>query len=236
MSFRIALFCSYYRGIALLETLLTLQKRFPEIIIAGVATDDPTKKWTSPSKRIWQYSHTKAEEDMVGRLAEQHGIPVWRGRINAGEFSEEYTKRWMPDVCYMGVFGQKIPEPIWSYPLFGFYNFHACAGREWPSNVGGNPLKTLIANKETHGAVAMHAVDSEWDNGELIAFSDFFPIYPEDSIVATHKRTNPLAAQMMAWHIAEILGDSLPHYRPRIVKHAPRPAIRNQSNSLFATA
>ncbi|MDD4600970.1 MAG: hypothetical protein PHQ46_07925 [Negativicutes bacterium] len=221
----------------MLDAALSLQQEFKDagIVICGVATDDPTKPWTSPHKRIWRYPHTESEETMVAQLAQKHDIPVWRGRINTQDFYEEFTKRWTPDVCYMGVFGQKIPEAIWSSPLYGFYNFHTCAGRVWPSNAGGGPIETMMADGEKQGAVAMHAVDNDWDHGELVAFSDFFSFSPQESVTDVHKRIGPLAAEMMKWHVSKILGVSMPESKPRFVAEEAIAAVNATAHDVSLT-
>jgi methionyl-tRNA formyltransferase len=236
MSFRIALFCSHYYGLSLLETLLSLRETYPEIEIVGVASDDPTKPWAAPKKRIWQYPHTKEEEDMVMNLASRHGIPVWRGRVRTEEFQEKFTKNWMPDVCYMSVFGQRIPEPMWSYPLYGFYNFHPCAGRMWPSNVGPHAVEEMTSNGETQGAIAMHAVDNEFDHGPLVAFSEFFPVSPQERVLEMFRRTSSSGAELMAWHISEILGISVSQTKPRIVVDEQMDFIRASASSAMSEA
>lgn len=216
MSLRVALFGSHYYGLAMLESLLSLQQRFPEIEIVGVASDDPTKEWVSPQKRLWRHPHMKEEEEMVAGLATRQGIPVWRGRVKTEEFQAEF-KEWMPDVCYMGVFGQKIPENIWSSPLYGFYNFHSCAGDVWPSNTGAQAFESMTEAGERRISTAMHVVDNEFDHGPLVAFSRFMPFFPEEAVMDTFKRTSPLIAELVTWHVCETLGVPSLKNSPRVV-------------------
>jgi len=232
VSFRVALFCSHYSGLAMLEKLLLLQQKIPEIEIVGVATDDPTKAWVSPEKRLWRLPHTREEEEMVADLATQQGIPVWRGRVRTEEFQTRFIKEWMPDVSYMSAFGQRIPESIWSSPLYGFYNFHPCAGKTWPSNVGTNPLESMASDEEARGAIAMHAVDNEFDHGDLVAFSEFFSFSPQEGVMETFKRISPLAAELMAWHVGEILGDTTLSSTPRIVIDEQMAFVRTRQAKL----
>ncbi|MDD3182805.1 MAG: hypothetical protein PHD48_08400 [Alphaproteobacteria bacterium] len=232
MSFRIALFGSHYYGYAMLETLLSLQQQIPELEVVGVASDDPTKSWVSPHKRLWQYPHTKTEEDMVANLATRNDIPVWRARIKDEDFYNEFTKKWMPDICYMGVFGQRIPENIWTKPLYGFYNFHSCAGQVWPSNTGAQAFEGMASNGEKQGAVAMHMIDNEFDHGQLIAFSKFFEFSDQETVLETFKRTSPYVAKLMAWHIFEVLGIPYPQdYKPRIIETQDYQTQLRQTNT-----
>lgn len=218
MPIRIALFGSHYYGYSLLENLLDLRKRFPEIELVGVASDDPSKPWVSPQKRLWQYKHSNQEEEMVADLAKREGLPVWRGRVKDDGFREEFLKRWSPDLCYMSVFGQRIPEHIWNYPLFGFYNFHSCAGETWPSNVGAQAFESMAADGEKRGAVAMHQIDNEFDHGPLIAFSPFFSFDEKDGVMHTFKKTSPHVGKLMAWHLQTLLGVDVPTEElPRVI-------------------
>lgn len=218
MSFRVAVFGSFHYGKALLERLLLLKQAFPEIEVVGVATDDPSKSWVSPHKRLWQYPHTKEEEEMVADLAKRHEIPVWRERVKTEEFRIQYETIWRPDVCYMAIFGQKIPENVWSRPLYGFFNFHSCAGREWPSNGGPQAFEGMAAAGENQASVAMHHVDDEFDHGPLVAFSPFYPLVAGETILSVFERSSTLVADLMNWHLSELL--RIPNFsktKPRII-------------------
>lgn len=211
----------------MIEGLISLRKMFPEIHISGVATDDPTQKWTNPSKRIWRNLHSRKEELMIVDLAAKHNIPVWTDRVDSQEFYEKFKSDWCPDVCYMGVFGQKVPERIWSYPLHGFYNFHTCSGITWPSDEGGDPVRSIVNKGLRRGSIAMHQIDNHWDKGELIAFSDFFPVSGTENPFSIQKRSAPIAAKMMLWHLCTLLGISNDAIAPRFVSEKLSVPINN---------
>lgn len=225
MTIRVALFGSLYRGKSMLESLIRTQEFYPEIEICGIATDDPSQLWSSPSKRIWKNPHTLHEENMVCELAEKHNIPCFTGNVKSGEFQKTFVDTWNPDVSYMGVFGQRIPERIWSHPLFGFFNFHTCSGHAWPSNVGGDPLRKIFSEGRRTAALAMHQIDNQWDQGELIAFSDFFYASPKENPVAINKRSSYLASDMMLWHIEQLTGISTSASKPRHVSQEKKPMV-----------
>ncbi len=228
MKIRVSLFCSLYRGEAMIEAIKDIHQKFPEVVLVGVASDDPTKPWVNPEKRIWKHVQSKKEVDLVKNLAEEEGIPFWNDQINTEKFLDIYLNKWKPDVCYMGVFGQKIPEKIWSYPLFGFYNFHTCGGESWPSDVGGNPIGSLLARKKKRASIAMHEVDNKWDHGELVAFSDFFPINKHDNPLNINKLSSRLVREMIIWHISGLIG--------KIGKEKPPREVAKKRTSLYHAA
>jgi methionyl-tRNA formyltransferase len=225
MEIRIVLFSSYYYGFHILNTIKALEDELLSIKVVGVATDDPTKGWTSPSKRLWRYPHPEADEKLVADTAERLGVAVWRGRINTPEFMELFYTQWRPDLCYMGVFGQRIPEYIWSLPSLGFYNLHPCGGLNWPSQGGTSPIEELISLGQLQGSIAMHTIDNEFDKGELVAFSDFFPLTPQDNTLSVAKATSPLAASLIGWHIGRLLGVPVPFSVPRVIAEIPTSVV-----------
>ena len=237
MSLRVALFASHYYGLSLLQNTLSLKERYPEIEIVGVASDDPHQSYVSPQKRLWQYPHTEKEEEMVAAIAKKNGIPVWRERVKTRKFHNVFSS-WMPDVCYMSVFGQRIPETIWSRPLYGFYNFHSCGGEVWPSNTGAQAFESMSRDSAARGAVAMHAVDNELDHGPLVAFSRFFNFSADEGVLQTFKRTSPLVGELMTWHLEEILGANTKDVTsPRVINEEQMepvwgPAIRRNNRNV----
>jgi len=236
MNFNISLFCSLYRGKAMIEKLLSFKNIYPEIVITGIATDDPTQPWTNSDKRIWRHSHLPDEKHIIEDLARKNNIPLWKSRVNTEDFYQAFTEDWAPDVCYMGVFGQKIPERIWSHPLHGFYNLHTCSGKTWPSDIGGDPISSILGRGLHHGSLAMHQIDNEWDQGELVAFSDYFPISKRDAPLAIQKRSAPLAADLMIWHLSSILGIPSATKTPRIVAERSMGKTVKNDNYTHATA
>jgi methionyl-tRNA formyltransferase len=73
----------------------------------------------------------------------------------------------------------------------------------------------MLANGEHHGAIALHEVTEEFDDGPLIAFSGNFRIFPSDSVVSLHQRTAVEAGKMVEWHLREIFGMPQPRYAIR---------------------
>ena len=213
---RLAVFGSFYRGREVLrEALHGPLARLVQVV--GVATDDPSQSYVSPHKRVWQYPHEPWEERMVTELAEAAGIEVYDGRVKTEEFYALFSQRWRPDLCIMATFGQRIDAHLFDYPRLGFYNLHPCLDDGWPSRYrGGNPFAALMAEGRTHGVIALHRVDADFDTGELIAYSPPFPLPPDASVVEMHKLTAPVAAELAARELERIIlaACSAPSWQP----------------------
>ncbi len=114
---RVVLFGSFYGGLTVLKELIQLG---PQVVVTGLATDDPRQSYTHPGVRLWRYPHDPAEERMVQKLGEAHGLEAYTGRINTLAFRSLFFEDWNPDLCLMATFGQRIPTPIFRHPPLGF--------------------------------------------------------------------------------------------------------------------
>jgi methionyl-tRNA formyltransferase len=202
---RIAVFGSFYRGFFVLSELLS-GPISAQVEVVGVATDDPGKSYVSPGRRVWQYPHSTAEEEMVGGLAAKAGIDVFSGKVKSAEFYELIEQKWRPALCIMATFGQRIDERLYTLPPLGFFNLHPCIDDRWPSAYAGpNPFQALLDDQADHVRVAMHRVDGGFDTGELIGYSEKLFIPKHASVVDLHKMTSPLAAKLAAAEIEKII-------------------------------
>lgn len=201
---KVALFGSFYRGFYVLSELIELSRVLNGVEIVGVATDDPSASYTSPSKRVWQYPHTQYETRMVEELALQHSLEVFKGRVKSDAFYEIFENNWKPDVCYMATFGQLINERLFSFPKLGFYNLHPSSDKNWPSFVGGNPFQAMLDAGEDYAVITLHAVDEKFDHGQLIDVSDrvYFP--KETTVVELHKTTSIIAGKLVKHHLSRL--------------------------------
>ncbi|HRK38894.1 MAG TPA: formyltransferase family protein [Burkholderiaceae bacterium] len=202
---RVALFGSFYRGLHVLEALLSgdLSSR---VEVVGVATDDPTQSFVSPHKRVWQYPHTPEEESMVRQKAEAAGINVYQGRVKTPAFYELYEQTWQPALCIMATFGQRIDARLHQFPRLGFFNLHPCIDDTWPSRyVGGNPFDALRRDGHHEAVIALHHVDDGFDTGALVAYSERIDMPPDASVVDLHQLTAPIAAALVTREIGKLL-------------------------------
>lgn len=197
---KVALFGSYYRGYEVLKSLLAYQKLHKSIEIVGVATDDPSNSFISPQKRVWQYPHTKKEENMVRILAESNNINVYTERVKIDEFYQKF-KQWNPDICYMATFGQLINGRLFSYPKMGFYNLHPSSDDSWPSYVGGNPFKAMIDDHRKYVVITLHEVNEKFDDGKFIDRTKKIHIPKHPTVTGMHKLTSPYAAKLVMKHL-----------------------------------
>jgi methionyl-tRNA formyltransferase len=210
---RVAVFGSFYRGYYLLSELLTGELA-ASVEVVGVATDDPANHFVNPHKRVWQYPHSTYERDMVARLAASNGLEVFKDRVNEAPFRAIIDERWRPDLCVMATFGQRIHRPLIDYPRLGFYNLHPCIDDGWPSKyAGGNPFNALMRDRLSYIRIAFHAIDENFDSGELISMTPPIAIPEEASVIDMHKITSVSAARLAAAEIRKIIdkGSKLPH-------------------------
>lgn len=210
---RVAVFGSFYRGYYLLSEML-FGKISESVEVVGVATDNPDHTFVNPHKRVWQYPHTPYEREMVARLAVRQGLDVFSHRVNEAAFHEVIETRWRPDVCVMATFGQRIHRHLIDYPRLGFYNLHPCIDDGWPSKyAGGNPFSALMRDGQNYIRIAFHAIDENFDSGDLVAMSPAIAIPDEASVVDMHKITSVSAARLAADEIQKIIdrGTRAPH-------------------------
>lgn len=202
---RVAVFGSFYRGYYVLKELLSEQFA-DSLVVVGVATDDPTQSYVSPQKRVWQYSHALAEQEMVKNLAQRAGIETYSGRVKTAEFYDIMESRWKPDICIMATFGQKIDARLFEFPSMGFFNLHPCMDDGWPSRyVGGNPFQALMDDRREYVLIAMHRVDENFDTGELIAYSEKIFLPETVGVTDLHKMTAPVAGKLAARELTSII-------------------------------
>jgi methionyl-tRNA formyltransferase len=202
---RVAVFGSFYRGFHVLSELLKgpLAAR---IEVVGVATDDPQASFVSRERRVWAYPHSAEEETMVARLAAAHGLPAYRGRVKSEEFYRLYEREWRPQLCIAATFGQQFDARLHRFPCHGFYNLHPCVDDGWPSAYAGpNPFQALLDDGADHAVIALHEVDDGFDTGRLLALSEKIYFPPTASVVDLHKSTSPLAAKLLAQHVARLI-------------------------------
>jgi methionyl-tRNA formyltransferase len=160
------------------------------VVVAGVATDDPTQPYTHADVRLWKYPHTRDDELLVPRFAQEHGLPVFTGRVKAPEFQEMFFKEWRPELCLMATFGQKIPTAVIGYPELGFFNFHH-SGDTWPSYPGPDPIAAMVRDGRKHLFLTIHKVTDVIDGGEFVAHSHPVAIPEGINAVRMHRITWP---------------------------------------------
>ena len=188
-SVRVAVFGSFMGGFHVLRELL-LGPLARRVVVVGVATDDPTQAFTHASVRLWKYPHERDDEVMTPRFAQEHGLPVFTGRVKTPEFFATFIDEWQPELCLMATFGQKIPTALITYPSLGFYNFHH-SGDTWPSYAGPDPIAEMVRDGRKHLVLTIHKVTDVIDGGEFVAHSHPVAIPEGINAVGMHRITWP---------------------------------------------
>lgn len=197
---RVAVFGSFHGGYHVLRQLLR-EPLASHVSVVGLATDDPKQPFTHADVRLWRHVHTKAEEEWVAKMAREHGIPVYRGRVKTPEFERMFTDDWAPDLCLMATFGQLIPKRLFQVPRLGFFNFHH-SDTNWPSYPGPDPIGGMIRDGKTHVVITMHEVSEVLDGGRFVAHSPRVPLPPDGNGAIVHRMTWP---RLGGWISEEVL-------------------------------
>ncbi|MFN5350813.1 MAG: formyltransferase family protein [Polaromonas sp.] len=202
---KVVLFGSFYRGYYLLDELLQGPHK-EQFSVVGVATDDVTQPYISRDKRMWQYPHHIDDETMVERAAQQHQLPLYKGRVKSDLFYDLFENQWQPDLCISATFGQLIDARLFDYPRFGFFNIHPCIEDGWPSKYAGpNPFQALKDDGHHYAKAALHRVDGNFDTGELMAMSPRIAMPPQATVVDMHKITSPAIAKFAVPELIRIV-------------------------------
>jgi len=220
---RVAVFGSFVGGYHVLRELLfgSIASR---VVVVGVATDDPTQPFTHADVRLWKYPHTRDDELLVPRFAQEHGLPVFTGRVKAPEFQEMFFREWRPELCLMATFGQKIPTAVIGYPELGFFNFHHSVDT-WPSYPGPDPIAAMVRDGRTHLVLTIHKVSDVIDGGEFVAHSHPVAIPEGINAVGMHRITWPQMGPFISRKVEGMI-DAAHHVRasqPLVVQESSMP-------------
>jgi folate-dependent phosphoribosylglycinamide formyltransferase PurN len=194
--------------------------------IVGVATDrvitDEEKReaesrgekktgFISQGKRIWNYPEAQAKKDLVPDLVrslnEQGAdIAFYDDRVKTEDFNE-FVRALDPDIAFMGTFGQKIDqERIDLFPA-GIFNFHPIGNLQWPHvlDSGPQPFEAMIERGEHECRLAMHATNTELDDGAIMGVSHAMPIPDGATPPMMHERSSPYVRQPLAAYFDHVL-------------------------------
>lgn len=221
---RVAIFGSFLGGYHLLNELLAGEFS-QRIAVAGVATDDPTQAFTHASVRLWKYPHSRDDELLTPRFAQEHGLSVFTGRVKSPAFFEMFFNDWRPELCLMATFGQKIPSPLISFPSLGFYNFHH-SGDAWPSYPGPDPIAAMVRDGRKHLVLTIHKVTEVIDGGEFVARSHKVAIPEGVNAISMHHITWPQMGPFIRREVGAMLTSTSvgePMELPLTLKEPPTP-------------
>jgi methionyl-tRNA formyltransferase len=220
---RVAVFGSFLGGYHVLRELL-LGPLACRVVVVGVASDDPTQEFTHAKVRLWKYPHDREDEVVAPRFAQEHGLPVFTGRVQTPEFFQMFIDEWQPELCLMATFGQKIPNPLINYPSLGFYNFHHSADT-WPSYPGPDPIAAMVRDGRKHLVLTIHKVTDVIDGGEFVAHSHQVPIPEGINAIGMHRITWPQMGPFIRSAVAAMLHTAgrVPVNAPLVLQEKPVP-------------
>ncbi len=211
---RVVLFVSCNCGNTVLKCLSLFEKKHPSLLdITAVVTDDPVdpNARISLKKRIWgQYTpaeRSKLKEKIIGTSMDI-GIPCYTGAVK-NEYFRNLYRSWNPEVLIMFCFGQKLDSFLYTFPVYGAYNFHPS---DLPKQIGAGtqPFQNAIRNGLKTSPMVIHQVTELIDMGQITGVSTPINIcladgaYPKSLLTLLEKITS-IGGWMSVQLIAEII-------------------------------
>jgi methionyl-tRNA formyltransferase len=101
----------------------------------------------------------------VENAAKFNNIPFKRfAKKDLRTLFKEWLTQQAPDLVIAYTFSYKIPEDLFSIPVYGFYNVHYSL---LPAYMGPFPVFWQIKNGERNGGISIHQMDENFDTGPV---------------------------------------------------------------------
>ncbi|MFJ4655506.1 methionyl-tRNA formyltransferase [Nocardia sp. NPDC088792] len=106
----------------------------------------------------------KVTRSPIGRLADEHGIPVFTPkRPSEPEFVEQLTAL-APDCCPVVAYGALLPEPVLEIPRYGWINLHFSLLPAWR---GAAPVQAAILAGDEFSGASTFRIEKGLDTGPV---------------------------------------------------------------------
>ncbi|MFE3259186.1 methionyl-tRNA formyltransferase [Nocardia sp. NPDC059091] len=106
----------------------------------------------------------KITRSPIGRLADEHGIPVFTPkRPSEPEFIEQLTAL-APDCCPVVAYGALLPEPVLDIPRHGWINLHFSLLPAWR---GAAPVQAAILAGDEYTGASTFRIEKGLDTGPV---------------------------------------------------------------------
>ncbi|MEU6583807.1 methionyl-tRNA formyltransferase [Nocardia sp. NPDC046763] len=106
----------------------------------------------------------KITRSPIGRLADEHGIPVFTPkRPSEPEFIEQLTDL-APDCCPVVAYGALLPEPVLDIPRHGWINLHFSLLPAWR---GAAPVQAAILAGDEYTGASTFRIEKGLDTGPV---------------------------------------------------------------------
>lgn len=141
---KIAVLCNFPLGIPAIDYLIGKDN------LVGLACP------AIPSDNFFRLQMIAQEKNLPFGIIEEN---------NLDNTLQEWLSQCKPDLVLVFTFPYKIPAKILKIPKHGFYNFHTGL---LPEYRGGDPIFWEIFKGESHGAITVHKVTEEFDQGPIV--------------------------------------------------------------------
>ncbi|MGW4243779.1 methionyl-tRNA formyltransferase [Nocardia sp. NPDC004722] len=106
----------------------------------------------------------KVTRSPIGRLADEHGIPVFTPkRPSEPEFIEQLTGL-APDCCPVVAYGALLPEPVLDIPVHGWINLHFSLLPAWR---GAAPVQAALLAGDEYTGASTFRIEKGLDTGPV---------------------------------------------------------------------
>ncbi|GAB2516689.1 methionyl-tRNA formyltransferase [Nocardia heshunensis] len=106
----------------------------------------------------------KVTRSPIGRLADEHGIPVFTPkRPSEPEFIEQLTAL-APDCCPVVAYGALLPEPVLEIPVHGWINLHFSLLPAWR---GAAPVQAALLAGDEYTGASTFRIEKGLDTGPV---------------------------------------------------------------------
>ncbi|MFE3192769.1 methionyl-tRNA formyltransferase [Nocardia sp. NPDC059240] len=106
----------------------------------------------------------KVTRSPIGRLADEHGIPVFTPkRLSEPEFIEQLTAL-APDCCPVVAYGALLPEPVLDIPVHGWINLHFSLLPAWR---GAAPVQAALLAGDEYTGASTFRIEKGLDTGPV---------------------------------------------------------------------
>jgi len=142
----------------------------------------------------------------VETLAKANSIPYKRfAKKELNSAFKEWLIKQAPDIVLGYTFSYKIPEDLFSIPVFGFFNVHYSL---LPGYMGPLPVFWQIKNGERESAgITIHKMDKEFDTGPVFR-QQVVPISPGETQGLYSAKLSALTVTLIADFVDKISSDS----------------------------
>lgn len=146
---------------------------------------------TQPDKKAGRKQKFVSTE--VAKMAESHGIPLFKPRTAISQSLYEELKNLDADIFVMFAFGLILTEPFLSITPQRGINVHPSL---LPLYRGASPLQSALLDGKTQTGITIQTVEAKVDAGKILS-QKVIPISPDDDVISLENKVALLAPELV---------------------------------------